>query len=269
MRYLSVFLLAFFLVLPIQAESQENRSISKEEILSRHVAAAGHGDPEKQFLLATILETGKLSDPDPKQAIFWHHQAARQGHARAQFGLAQGLRIRSGYIEPIYYKSEHLESEVYETTSDPLDTEHLEMDVYETDTEPADGFRFQIPPPVLFDPDRLEVFRDLNRRSLANARPRNSHNLKEKHIHPFEIAGWYRKAALQGYPPAQAVYGEIHAVGLGVRRNYIAAHAWCSLSRGIERGRDCMQIVEHGMTPKQIAESENLRQKLSLQIQTR
>jgi TPR repeat protein len=49
-----------------------------------------------------------------------------------------------------------------------------------------------------------------------------------------EAVYWYRKAAEQGYPPAEYDLGRMLAGGKGVRKNEAEAEAW--LRRAAEKG---------------------------------
>ena len=50
--------------------------------------SAKHGLPDAQLLMGTAYETGMWTDPDPRQALIWFTQAARQDFPLAQFELA-------------------------------------------------------------------------------------------------------------------------------------------------------------------------------------
>lgn len=43
---------------------------------------------------------------------------------------------------------------------------------------------------------------------------------------PQQAFGWFRKAAVQGHSPAQAMLGAMYYDGLGVQRDYNQALAW-------------------------------------------
>jgi TPR repeat protein len=50
--------------------------------------AAAAGTVEAQYLLASLLLTGALGEPDPRGALRWFTAAAEAGHARAAYSLS-------------------------------------------------------------------------------------------------------------------------------------------------------------------------------------
>jgi hypothetical protein len=71
---------------------------------------------------------------------------------------------------------------------------------------------------------------------------------------------WYRKAADQGYAPAQSLLGFIYVDGRGVPRDFDIAYMWFDLAaaRGDEfgvKGRNDLILM---MTLAQIAEGQRL-----------
>lgn len=75
-----------------------------------------------------------------------------------------------------------------------------------------------------------------------------------------EAAAWYRKAAEQGNASAQFNLGVMYANGQGVSLDLVQAHQWFSLAESVV-GEDAVNnrmLVEAGMTPQQIEESQKL-----------
>jgi TPR repeat protein len=75
-----------------------------------------------------------------------------------------------------------------------------------------------------------------------------------------EAARWYRKAAEQENEEAQRLLGEMYRDGRGVPKDYVQAYMWFNLaaarrSEPAAQGRD---LLEHSMTPAQIAEAQKL-----------
>ncbi len=71
---------------------------------------------------------------------------------------------------------------------------------------------------------------------------------------------WYRKAAEQGYAPAQYGLGAMYGNGYGVPQDYVQAHMWFNLA-GAQREKQAVKsrdIVAKRMTPAQIAEAQKL-----------
>ena len=75
-----------------------------------------------------------------------------------------------------------------------------------------------------------------------------------------KAARWYRLAAEQGFPAAQANLGHQYQVGQGVPKNYIQALMWYKLA--VELGQKDAEIerdlLARLMTPEQIAEAQRL-----------
>ena len=74
-----------------------------------------------------------------------------------------------------------------------------------------------------------------------------------------EAAKWTRKAAEQGYTPAQAHLGVLYWNGQGVQQDVLLAYMWLSLASANEpdavRERD---LAASQMTPDEIAEAQRL-----------
>ena len=73
-------------------------------------------------------------------------------------------------------------------------------------------------------------------------------------------AARYRKAAEQGYAPAQAGLGVLYFNGQGVRKDYVRAHMWWNLNATQGYGQSFANgdNVAARMTPAQIAEAQKL-----------
>jgi TPR repeat protein len=78
---------------------------------------------------------------------------------------------------------------------------------------------------------------------------------------------WYRRAAEQGYIPAQVYLGIRYDQGTGVSQDYIKAHMWFNLAAGASTGKEMedaaerRELVARKMTPQQIAEAQRLASK--------
>ena len=74
-----------------------------------------------------------------------------------------------------------------------------------------------------------------------------------------EAAKWTRKAAEQGYTPAQADLGVLYWNGQGVQQDVVLAYMWLSLAAAREPDaageRD---VAASQMTPEEIAEAQRL-----------
>ena len=75
-----------------------------------------------------------------------------------------------------------------------------------------------------------------------------------------EALVWFRRAAEQGEPAAQANLGRIYGNGQGVPQDYILAHMWFNLAgvSGDEHARESRDNVAKQMTTTQIVEAQRL-----------
>jgi uncharacterized protein len=73
-----------------------------------------------------------------------------------------------------------------------------------------------------------------------------------------EAVAWYRKAASQNYPPAQFSLGNSYFTGHGMQQDHVEAYKWWLLAaaQGYEPARNASSILEHQLTPEQIAEGQ-------------
>ncbi len=73
-----------------------------------------------------------------------------------------------------------------------------------------------------------------------------------------QAVAWYKKAAAQGYAPAQFNLGVMYGKGQGVARDYVEALKWLILAGagGLEETRKARGIVEQRMTHEQIADAQ-------------
>jgi len=71
---------------------------------------------------------------------------------------------------------------------------------------------------------------------------------------------WYRKAAEQGFYPAQEELGLAFEQGRGVPQDYTQAHKWYNLAaaRGDTNAAELRDALARQMTPSQIAEAQRL-----------
>lgn len=74
---------------------------------------------------------------------------------------------------------------------------------------------------------------------------------------PDTGAKYIEKAARDGYPPAQQIYGTLHHKGRGVKKNLIEAYGWLGLAvlQGRKKAGPLRDKVWWELTPPQIAEA--------------
>lgn len=73
-----------------------------------------------------------------------------------------------------------------------------------------------------------------------------------------EAARWYRKAAEQGFAPAQSELGSLYFDGIGCPRDLVEAYKWTNLAaaQGDRQRSKARDGMESQMTPAQIAEGQ-------------
>ena len=64
-----------------------------------------------------------------------------------------------------------------------------------------------------------------------------------------KAVSWCRKAAEQGYTPAQNVLGELYAEGKGVPQDYVLAHMWFNLSASLATAAEVRDLAAKGRWP--------------------
>jgi len=50
---------------------------------------AALGNPEAQYHLGLLHDTGRLLERDPRKALYWYHKAAEKGHSGGAYRLAR------------------------------------------------------------------------------------------------------------------------------------------------------------------------------------
>ena len=150
-------------------------------------------EPDAQYNLGLKYEKGE--GVDCERAIKWFHKAAEQGYAPAQFRLGwvhAGWSIKD-FADPV--EDEYHLGVTYDTSES----------VIGNDVEAVKGRRTRICPSSVSLGEICEMGR-------ARAKP--------------EAVEWFRKAAEQGYAPAQHRLGDIYASGDVVDRRDTEAVKW-------------------------------------------
>lgn len=77
---------------------------------------------------------------------------------------------------------------------------------------------------------------------------------------PRQAIGWLRRAANQGYAPAQAAVGSLYYRGEGLPADYVLAYMWLNLARAQGHSpasaKEAFEALEKRMTPDQVAEAQ-------------
>ena len=80
-----------------------------------------------------------------------------------------------------------------------------------------------------------------------------------------EAVKWFRRAVDRGHASARSQLGMMYAMGLGLERDDITAHAHCSLAAaaGDNLGKVVRDNLEKSMTAAQISEARRLAREWS------
>ncbi|MBW1719856.1 MAG: sel1 repeat family protein [Deltaproteobacteria bacterium] len=75
-----------------------------------------------------------------------------------------------------------------------------------------------------------------------------------------EAVKWFKKAAEQGYAPAQFELGVRYEYGEGVLQDFVFAHMWynISASKGYGKARSFLSELTQKMTPVSIAKAQDM-----------
>ncbi len=75
-----------------------------------------------------------------------------------------------------------------------------------------------------------------------------------------KAAKWFKKAAEQGYAPAQFELGVRYEYGEGVLQDFVLAHMWynISASKGYSKARAALSELTQKMTPGSIAKAQDM-----------
>ena len=82
---------------------------------------------------------------------------------------------------------------------------------------------------------------------------------------PTEAVKWYRKAAEQGFAPAQFNLGVCYYNGQGMIQNNIKAYAWIAVAsaNGYANATKALQLLKEEMSPLQIERALSLAENYS------
>jgi hypothetical protein len=75
-----------------------------------------------------------------------------------------------------------------------------------------------------------------------------------------EAVKWFKKAAEQGYAPAQFELGIRYEYGEGVLQDFVLAHMWynISASKGYSKARSALSELTEKMTPESIGKAQDM-----------
>ena len=187
------------------------------EAVTWYRKAADQGLAPAQYNLGYVYQQGQGVVQDYAEAMKWYRKAADQGDAGAQdnlgFMYAKGLGVAQDYAEAM---------KLFRKAADRPRPRAVRPRLYTRRPRRGAGLR-----------RGGEVVSQGGRpgpgRSAVQPRPpvRAGQGVAQDYA---EAVKWYRKAADQGFAPAQFNLGLMYAQGLGVAQDKSFAHMWLSLA---------------------------------------
>jgi TPR repeat protein len=203
---------------------------------------AESGDPEAQYWLGRIYESGRLLPLDKEKSVHWFQKSAEQGFAHAEYrvcmkranqdSIESGRCIwraaEKGVPDAQFWLGVAFNQNLWFGVTDNLEALKWYKRAAEGD-----------------DPDA---------ENELGVRYQEGNGVEKDHA---QAAYWFRKAAehcpdLGGAGQARNNLGFLYADGQGVPKDYVLAYMWFSLA-GNEGNIDWIQ---HEMTPGQISKAQ-------------
>ena len=257
---------------------QNGRGVERNEVEAAkcYRKAAEQNCANAQYNLACSYVDGKGVTRDEVQALDWYRKAAEGGHATAQYNLGVSFKVGKGVQvdEVEAYKwmllagaqgdvdakqaSRDLEAEL-------RPSERAEGQKRASEFKPREGVILVIedsmqdknPPPDLLDKANAGNVQAQN--ELGEAFYIGKLGLKRNAL---EAVKWFRLAAVQNYPRAQANLGDCYESGNGVAEYDVEAFKWNWLAagQGDPAGKLNVTKLELMLSQQEIAEGKRLAQ---------
>jgi TPR repeat protein len=212
---------------------------------------AESGEPEAQYWLGRIYESGRLLPLDKVKSAYWYQKSADQGYAPAEYWVCtkranqdsielERCMLRAGeqgVADVQFWLGVAFEQNLWFGVTD-----HLEALKWYKRAAEGD------------DPDAEA---ELGRRY------QNGDGVEQSYV---QAAFWFRKAAehvpnLGGAGQGRNNLGLLYTDGQGVPRDYVQAYMWFSLA-----GRDSnISDIQNEMTPNQISQAQQMANDWKLQ----
>jgi TPR repeat protein len=218
---------------PGQAERRKDEA--------RWIQAAENGNADARYHLGLMYAQGLGLDADPQEAMHWYSVAAQQGHAKAQWALAELLE-QQGSPQALEWYHKAAEAGLpgaqcalgrwYRdgrwVDADPLKSQHWFARAADQGWPQALMALSQ-----LLDSDTEALSFDYCRRAAEGGDPQAMHALALKyergvgvHANPVRAYVWFEKAAQHGIPAAESATGVALLKGTGVTKDLQAAMRW-------------------------------------------
>lgn len=209
-----------------------------------YMAYAQKNDPDAQYNLGYMYETGDGVDQDLLQAKKWYEKAAKQNQPDAQYALAALYYYDNGVIKQNYAEAKKwFEKAAYNGDDYAMNLlGYMYEQGHGTKQDYDEALRWYL---KAADKNNVYAQRNLGLLYLNGNGVRQNYKLAKE---------WLEKSAKQNNSTAKACLAYLYIDGLGVRQNYTEAKKW--LDSAVEQGDRLAQfylghLYENGYGVKQ------------------
>ena len=225
----------------------DNALVEEEEYAStfdEYMAYAKKNDPDAQYNLGYMYETGDGVDQDLLQAKKWYEKAAKQNQPDAQYALAALYYYDNGVIKQNYAEAKKwFEKAAYNGDDYAMNLlGYMYEQGHGTKQDYDEALRWYL---KAADKNNVYAQRNLGLLYLNGNGVRQNYKLAKE---------WFEKSAEQNNSTAKACLAYLYIDGLGVNQNYTEAKKW--LDSAVEQGDRLAQfylghLYENGYGVKQ------------------
>lgn len=225
----------------------DNALVEEEEYAStfdEYMAYAKKNDPDAQYNLGYMYETGDGVDQDLLQAKKWYEKAAKQDQPDAQYALAALYYYDNGVIKQNYAEAKKwFEKAAYNGDDYAMNLlGYMYEQGHGTKQDYDEALRWYL---KAADKNNVYAQRNLGLLYLNGNGVRQNYKLAKE---------WLEKSAEQNNSTAKACLAYLYIDGLGVKQNYTEAKKW--LDSAVEQGDRLAQfylghLYENGYGVKQ------------------
>ncbi len=209
-----------------------------------YMAYAKKNDPDAQYNLGYMYETGDGVDQDLLQAKKWYEKAAKQDQPDAQYALAALYYYDNGVIKQNYAEAKKwFEKAAYNGDDYAMNLlGYMYEQGHGTKQDYDEALRWYL---KAADKNNVYAQRNLGLLYLNGNGVRQNYKLAKE---------WFEKSAEQNNSTAKACLAYLYIDGLGVKQNYTEAKKW--LDSAVEQGDRLAQfylghLYENGYGVKQ------------------
>lgn len=225
----------------------DNALVEEENYAStfdEYMAYAQKNDPDAQYNLGYMYETGDGVDQDLLQAKKWYEKAAKQDQPDAQYALAALYYYDNGVIKQNYAEAKKwFEKAAYNGDDYAMNLlGYMYEQGHGTKQDYDEALRWYL---KAADKNNVYAQRNLGLLYLNGNGVRQNYKLAKE---------WLEKSAEQNNSTAKACLAYLYIDGLGVKQNYTEAKKW--LDSAVEQGDRLAQfylghLYENGYGVKQ------------------